>query len=278
VKTMEDYDRVRKLHFKDGLSQRQIAEKEKIARQTVKKMIELSAPPGYRFKKEPERPVLGPFIPIIDAMIKSDRPPTPKKQRHTTKRIFDRLSGEYGYRGGYTQVREYVALTKQRKKEAFIPLEFGPGEAQVDWGESRIDHQSERLVGHMFIMTLPFSNARFVACFPRETLEFFLEGHTRAFEYFGGVPRRITYDNLKLAVTKVGCGRRRELNVTFEDFARHYLFDPAFCNVAHGNEKGHVEKGVDWARKNLFVPVPTLDGWGLSMSGWPNAVAPDLWK
>lgn len=114
----------------------------------------------------------------------------------------------------------------------------------------------------MFVMTLPFSNARFVACFPRETLEFFLEGHRRGFEFFGGVPRRITYDNLRSAVTKVGRGRRRELNVTFENFARHYLYDPAFCNVARGNEKGHVEKGVDWARKNLFVPVPQFDDWG----------------
>jgi hypothetical protein len=132
----------------------------------------------------------------------------------------------------------------------------------VDWGEAKVDFDGERRSARLFIMTLPFSNARFVACFPCETLEFFVEGHRRAFEFFGGVPRRIVYDNLKAAVTKVGRGRRRELNVTFEDFARHYLFEPAFCNVARGNEKGHVEKGVDFARKNLFVPVPELADWG----------------
>ena len=262
MKTMEDYDRIRELHFKEELSQRQIAKKEKIARQTVKKMIELSAPPGYQRENQAERPILGPFLPIIDAILESDKPPTPKKQRHTAKRIFDRLRDEYDYPGGYTQVREYVALEKEQKKEAFVPLQFDPGEAQVDWGECKIDYEDERQSARMFIMTLPFSNARFVACFPRETLEFFLEGHRRAFEFFGGVPRRITYDNLKAAVTKVGRGRRRDLNITFEGFAQHYLFDPAFCNVARGNEKGHVEKGVDWARKNFFVPVPQFDDWG----------------
>jgi len=258
---MEDYNRVRALHFKEGLSVREISRRTGFHRSTIRKMIALAAPPGYQRREEPERPVLGPFIPVIDAILKSDRT-APRKQRHTAKRIFDRLREEYAYRGGYTQVREYVAEARGRQKEAFVPLEFGPGEAQVDWAEAQVEYGGEPLTAHIFVMTLPFSDARFAACFPRETLEFFLEGHTRAFEFFGGVPRRIVYDNLKSAVTKVGRGRRRDLNVTFEGFARHYLFDPAFCNVARGNEKGHVEKGVDWSRKNLFVPVPQFDDWG----------------
>ncbi len=259
---MRDYERVRELHFKDGLSHRQIAAKLHIARQTVKKIIELSAPPGYRRRKKPRQPVLGPFIAVIDTILVSDKFERPKL-RHTAKRIFDRLREEYGYAGSYTQVREYVAKVKDLRREAFVPLEFGPGEAQVDWGEAEVEHGGERVRAQMFIMTLPFSNARFVACFPRQTLEFFLEGHVRAFEFLGGVPKRIIYDNLKSAVTKVGRGRRRELNVTFENFARHYLFEPAFCNVARGNEKGHVEKSVYWARKNLFVPVPTCEDWSV---------------
>lgn len=258
---MEEYDRVRALHLKEGLSLREISRRTKFHRETIKKMIALAAPPGYQRRQEAKRPVLGPFIPVIDGILRSDRT-APRKQRHTAKRIFDRLGEEYAYPGGYTQVREYVAEAKGRQKEAFVPLEFGPGEAQVDWAEAQVEYAGERLTGHIFVMTLPFSDARFAACFPRETLEFFLEGHRRAFAFFGGVPRRIVYDNLKLAVTKVGCGRRRDLNVTFEDFARHYLFDPDFCNVAQGHEKGHVEKGVDWARKNLFVPVPKFEDWG----------------
>lgn len=261
MKTMEDYDRVRALHFKKGLSVREISRRTGFHRSTVTKMIELGAPPGYRRKQEPKRPVLGPFIPIIDAILNSDRS-APRKQRHTATRIFERLKEEYDYPGGHTQVRQYVAQAKRRRQEAFVPLEFGPGEAQVDWAEAQVDHAGARLTGHMFVMALPFSDARFAACFPRETLEFFLEGHRRAFEFLGGVPRRIVYDNLKSAVTKVGRGRRRDLNVTFEDFSRHYLFDPDFCNVAQAHEKGHVEKGVDWARKNLFVPVPRFDNWG----------------
>jgi len=260
VKTMEDYDRARRLYFKEGLSQRKIAERMEISRPTVRKMIALGAPPGYRRKEEPKRPVLGPFIPVIDAILSSDRT-SPPKQRHTAKRIFEHLKEEYDYPGKYTQVRDYVSQTKERKQEAFVPLEFGPGQAQVDWGESKVEHGGKWLTAHMFVMTLPFSDVRFVACFPRQTLEFFLEGHRRAFEFFGGVPQRIVYDNLKSAVTKVGRGRRRDLNVTFEDFARHYLFDTDFCNVARGNEKGHVENAVNWARKNLFVPVPRVDDW-----------------
>ncbi|MHC4984243.1 MAG: IS21 family transposase [Planctomycetota bacterium] len=258
---MEDYDRVRALHFKDGLSQREISRRTGFHRDTIKKMIGLAAPPGYRRQEEPRRPVLGPFIPIIDAILKADKT-EPRKQRHTAKRIFDRLRDEYDYPGGHTQVRDYVSRVKEHRQEAFVPLQFGPGEAQVDWGEAQIEHQGQRQTGHMFVLTLPFSDTRFVACFPRETLEFFLEGHLRAFEFLGGVPRRLVYDNLKSAVTKVGRGRRRDLNVTFEDFARHYLFDPDFCNVARGNEKGHVENGVNWARRNLFVPVPRFDDWG----------------
>ena len=260
MKPMEDYDRVRALYFKDELSVRDIARRTGFHRSTVRKMIALGAPPGYRRRAEPKRPVLGPFLPVIDAILQADRA-APRKQRHTAKRIFDRLRAEYGYAGGYTQVREAVAEARGRAREAFVPLDFGPGEAQVDWAEAQVEVSGQPLRAHLFVMTLPFSDARFVACFPRETLEFFLEGHRRAFEFFGGVPRRITYDNLKLAVTKVGRGRRRDLNVTFENFSRHYLFEAAFCNVARGNEKGHVEKSVEWARRNLFVPVPPLEDW-----------------
>ena len=266
---MEDYDQARQLYFKEGLSQRKIAERMRISRPTVRKMIALSAPPGYRRKQAPKRPVLGPFIPVIDAILNADKA-APPKQRHTAKRIFDRLKNEYAYPGKYTQVRDYVSQAKKRKQEAFVPLEFGPGEAQVDWGEAvAYDDTREppkkqsvhtRKV-YVFVMTLPHSDARFVAAFPRQTQEFFLEGHRRAFEFFGGVPRRIVYDNLKSAVTKVPRGRRRHLNKTFQQFCEHYLFEPAFCNVARGNEKGHVENGVKWTQRNLFVPPPRFSDW-----------------
>ena len=266
---MQEHNEVRRLFYIEGLSLRAISRETGFHRDTIQRIVSEGGPPEYRRKCEPRRPVLGPFIPVIDEMLKQDRH-APPKQRHTAQRIFDRLREEYGYPGGYTQVRQYVAQGRDLEKEAFVPLEFGPGEAQVDWGEAvAFDETREppenasvqqRKV-YIFVMTLPFSDARFVAAFPRQTQEFFFEGHRLAFQFFGGVPKRLVYDNLKSAVTKVLRGRRRQLNETFAQFCEHYLFEPAFCNVARGNEKGHVENGVKWAQQNLFVPPPRFSDW-----------------
>jgi hypothetical protein len=113
----------------------------------------------------------------------------------------------------------------------------------------------------LFVLTLPWSNVRFVMAFPRQTQEFFFEGHVRAFEFLGGVPARIIYDNLRAAVQKVLRGRERELNKTFAAFSDHFLFEPSFCNPGRGNEKGHVEGGVKWAQRRLMTPVPEFRDW-----------------
>ena len=263
---MEERHDVRRRHYIEGKSLRAIARETGFHRDTIKRMVSEGGPAEYRRRDEPERPVLGPFIPVIDEILKQDRQ-APPKQRHTAQRIFDRLKEEPGYAGGYTQVREYVAQARALQQEAYVPLEFGPGEAQVDWGEVVVfDQTHEAPEGaavrsctvYAFVMTLPFSDARFVATFPRETQEFFLEGHRLAFAFFEGVPRRIVYDNLKSAVRKVLRGRGRHLNATFQRFCDHYLLEPAFCNVAWGNEKGSVENGVKWAEQNLLAPPPRL--------------------
>jgi transposase len=257
---MEEHIEVRRLRHVEGLSVRAIARATGFHRSTVQKIL-ASGGPLYRRGAPAARPVLGPFTGVIDAILEADRRARPK-QRHTAQRIFDRLREEHGYRGGYTQVRDYVAQARNLRRQAFVPLEFGPGEAQVDWGEAWVvDGIGAERKAHVFVMTLPFSDARFAAAFPRETLEFFLEGHERAFRFFGGVLRRIVYDNLTLAVTKVGRGRRRDRNRQFDGFARRHLFVPAFCNVAQAHEKGHVENGVGWARRNLFVPQPAFSDW-----------------
>lgn len=243
---------------------RAIARSTGFHRATVAKILaENSAGPVYRRRGRPRgRPKLGPFLGVIEAMLDSDRQ-APRKQRHTAKRIFERLRDEHGYRGCVSQVRAYVAQARNLRQAAFVPLQFGPGEAQVDWGEAWVlDADGAERKAHLFVMTFPFSDARFVAAFPRESLEFFLEGHVRGFRFFGGVPRRIVYDNLRSAVAKVGRGHRRQLSPAFESFAARHLFTPAFCNVAQGHEKGHVENGVGWARRNLFVPRPQLADWG----------------
>jgi transposase len=253
----------------EGKTLRAISRETGIHRTTIKRILAEGGPSEYTRKRPVRRPILGPFLPVIDQILKDDHQ-APRKQRHSGKRIFDRLKQEHGYPGGYTQVRQYVAEVRLRTKEAFIPLEFGPGEAQVDWGEAfAFDLTGEPPEGarirsrkvYLFILTLPFSAARFVAAFPRQTQEFFLEGHRLAFEFFGGCPKRIVYDNLKSAVTKVLRGRQREMNTTFKEFCERHLFEPAFCNVARGNEKGNVENGVKWARNNLFVPPPRFSDW-----------------
>lgn len=257
---MEDYIRVRRMHFDEGFSVRAISRKTGLHRKTVQKLIIQGVAPGYRQEASRPRPRLGPFLPRIDLILAQDKQ-APPKQRHTAQRIFDRLRQEWGYTGGYTQVKEYIRQTRQRQQEAYVPLAWPPGQAQVDWGEAWVIQEGLPLKAQLFVMTLPFSDARFVASFPRASLEFFLEGHRLAFAFFGGVPARIVYDNLKSAVTKVGRGRRRDLNATFEQFAEQCLFTAAFCNVARGNEKGHVENGVGWVRRNLFVPQPIVGDW-----------------
>jgi len=267
---MEDYIKVRRLRYDEKLSLHEISRKTGIHRQTIRKILELGAPPGYQRKKQPHRPVLGPYVGVIDTILRQDQlPGVPRKQRHTAKRIFDRLQEEYGYPGGYTQVKGYVCQAKLRMKEAYVPLAHKPGEAQVDWGEAFLFNCGQRRKVYLFVMTLPFSDGRFVAGFPRDTLEFFLEGHRRAFEFFGGVSRRLIYDNLKSAVTKVGRGHERTTNTTFQKFLDYHLIDARFCNVARGNEKGHVENGVGWARRNLLTPMPELRD-GDQRSGWES--------
>jgi len=269
VKTMKERNEVRRLFHIEGKSLRAISRETGVHRTTVKKILTEGGPVAYQRQKEPGCPVLGPYKPIIDEMLDQDVR-LPRKQRHTSARILERLRQEHDYPGGYTQVREYVAQARILRKGAYVPLEFGPGEAQVDWGQAvAFDETREppenasaqpRTV-YLFVMTLPFSDARFVAAFPRQTQEFFFEGHRLAFEFFGAVPRRIVYDNLKSAVTKVLRGRNRTLNLTFQEFSDRYLFEPAFCSIGRGNEKGHVENGVKWAQRNLFVPPPRFSDW-----------------
>jgi transposase len=259
VKNMEEYIEVRRLAA-EGLSQRAIALKTGLHRRTVRKILELKAPPGYRRRQPAARPVLGPYIGVIDAILQRDKG-APKKQRHTAQRIFDRLREEYGYQGGHTQVREYVREAREQSREAFVPLSHDPGGAQADWGEAFVRDGGARRKVYVFMMTLPFSDTRFAACFPRATLEFFLEGHRKAFEFFGGVPRKIVYDNLRSAVTQILRGRGRKLNAEFARFLAYHLIEARFCNAGRGNEKGHVENGVGWARRNLLTPLPQFSDW-----------------
>jgi transposase len=175
-------------------------------------------------------------------------------------RIYRRLRDEHGYAGGLTVVKDAVRAWRGRNAEVFVPLAHPPGEAQADFGEAEVTLDGRPTKVALFVMTLPYSDALFVRAFPRECTEAFLEGHVRAFEFFGGVPRRISYDNLKIAVARITGGRGRVVTREFQRLKSHHLFEAHFCLVRRPNEKGHVETLVGYARRNFLVPVPAVSG------------------
>src|SRR4029077_11260287 len=175
---------------------------------TLTKILSHAEPPGFRLKAPRAKPKLGPFLPIIHAILEADRT-APRKQRHTAERIFQRLRDEHGYAGCASIVRAAVAEWKQDRVEVFVPLAHPPGEAQVDFGQAEVVIAGERGTAAFFVMTLPHSDAFFVRAYPKECTETFQDGHVRAAEYFGGVPTRISYDNSKIAVAALTGARGR---------------------------------------------------------------------
>jgi len=163
-----------------------------------------------------------------------------------------------GFTGGYTIVKDAVRHIKKTSKEVFMPLSQRPGEAQVDFGHALANFNGTLKKVVFFVMSLVHSDAMFVMAFPRECTEAFLEAHFRAFEYFGFVPRRISYDNTRVAITKILTGHKRKHTAEFKRLISHYLFEPHFCNVRRPNEKGIVEGSVKYSRQNFMVPVPQV--------------------
>jgi transposase len=237
---VEKYAAVRRFVIVEGNSQRAAARVFGISRTTVDKMCTYSAPPGYQRTKPPAKPKLDPFIPIIDAILKADAE-APKKQRHTAKRIFERIRDEHGYDGGYTIVADYVRAARQHRSEKFVPLHHPPGHAQVDFGEAIGIIGGERRKLHVFFMDLPYSDAAFMKAYPAETTEAFLDGHVSALAFFGGVPQSILYDNTKLAVARICGDGTRERTRAFTGLISHYLFRDRFGRPGKGNDKGKVK-------------------------------------
>ena len=160
------------------------------------------SPPGYRRQDPPRRPKLEPFTGVIDAILEADHQ-VPRKQRHTAKRIFERLRDEHGFDDGYTTVKDYVREHRRRTQEMFVPLSHPPGHAQCDFGEAvAVIAGMERKV-HYLVLDLPHSDGCFMKAYPAETTEAFLDGHVSAFAFLGGVPQSILYDNTRLAVDRI---------------------------------------------------------------------------
>ena len=157
-------------------------------RDTVRKMLEYSVPPGYRRQSPPHRPKLERFTGVIDRILESDLS-VPRKQRHTAKRIFERLRDEHGFGGQYTSVKDYVREHRRRSQEMFVPLSHSPGHAQCDFGEARVIIGGVEQKAHYFVLDLPHSDGCFVKAYPAETTEAFLDGHVSALSFLGGCPR-----------------------------------------------------------------------------------------
>jgi transposase len=255
---MEQWTEIRRRVLVEGLSKRQACKQFAINWKTLQKILTNEEPPGYRRVKPPRRPTIEPVVPVIRQILEADTK-APKKQRHTAKRIWERLRDEHGFRGGYTSVKDAVREWTVGRKEVFLPLTHPPGEAQVDFGFAKVALAGVETDVAVFVMSLPYADAVYVQVFPRECTETFQEGHVRAFGFWGGVPARIAYDNSKAAVAKIVGPRERELTHEFLRLKSHYLFASHFCLVRRPNEKGHVERLVEYARSNFLVPVPAAD-------------------
>lgn len=253
---MEDYARIRHAFHVEGKPIREIARELGCSRYTVRKAIVTAQPPGYRLTAARPAPALGSWKARIDALL-VESATMPRKQRFTAHRIYDLIRGE-GYAGGESTVRAYVGQRRPnpaRPPERFVPLVFDPGEAaEADWGEAEVELAGELVIVQYFAVRLCYSRRIFVRAYPTQKQESFLDAHVGAFAFFGGVPRAIIYDNLKTAVRVVLTGRSRVEQQKFTVFRSHYLFEGRYCTPGQGHEKGGIEGGIGFVRRNFFTP------------------------
>jgi transposase len=257
---MELWSEIRRRVLSGELSRRQAGAEYRLNFRTIAKIVQQPEPKPYRQGQPRDKPTLGPFLPFIHQILEDDQH-APPKQRHTARRIYERLRDEHDYPGCASIVRAAIAAIKQSQAEVFVPLLHPPGTAQCDFGRADVMVAGVRHKAALFVLTLPHSNARFGCLFPRECTEAFHDGHARAFTFFGGVPTRISYDNSKLAVAKFTGPNERRLTQEFLRLQSHFAFAAHFCRVRQAHEKGHVENGVGYVRRNFLVPVPQADSW-----------------
>lgn len=206
---MEVYARVRRAVQVDGMSVRRAAREFGLSRKRIRKVRAFSVPPGYQRTKPVAGPKLGPWLGVVDQILENDES-QPKKQRHTARRIYDRLQAEHSFTGGYRIVKDSVRDARLRHKEVWVPLAHPPGDAQADFGEALVVIGGVEQKGHFLCVDLPHSDDSFVGMFPAENTEAFGEGHHQAFAYLGGVPRTMLYDNTSIAVQQItGDGERK---------------------------------------------------------------------
>jgi transposase len=261
---VEQFEQIRRDHEREGLSIRALAARHGVHRRAVRQALASPVPPARRSPQGRPAPKLGEYRAVIDAWLLADRE-APRKQRHTAKRIHQRLVDEHGADVAEVTVRQYVRARKRQLgwpvADVFVPQHHEPGAtAEVDWGEAEVDLAGERVTVHLFVMRASFSGTVFCQASPVETQQAFLELHVQALEWFGGVFAQVRYDNLKSAVKQVLKGRRRVESDRFVALRSHYLFESQFTTpgIEGAHEKGGVEGEVGRFRRNHLVPVPSL--------------------
>jgi transposase len=257
---VESYAAVRRFVFVEGHSRRQAARVFGLNRETVAKMCRFSLPPGYTRTKPAGKPKLGPLLPVIDAMLEADRT-APAKQRHTAKRIFERLRDEHGFAGGYTVVKDYVRISRARGRETFVPLAHPPGhQLQIDFGEVRVWIGDERVRAHLFVATLGYR--MHIQPSIRERQADWFEGMEGAFPRFGCVPAEVLVDNVKALVEHHDAATREvRFNARLHAFARYWCFSPRACVPYRARTKGKDERGVGYVKRNA-VAGRRFASWG----------------
>lgn len=260
---MAQFHNIKFLKEVEGLSQRQIATKLGISRNTVSKYLKENTAPTTVLRKniygtKDYSPETKRVIPIIDQWLEDDQKHW-NKQKHTAIKIYKRLVEEYNFKGSASNIRKIVAKRRKEIQEVFIPLDFQLGhQFQFDWGEADIILQGQTQRIYIFCVQLSASRMRFVRAYLHEKQEAFLDGFVHAFEFLGGVPTEGLLDNLKTAVQKILHGRDRLEQESFIGLQAHYVFKAEFCNPARGNEKGRVEGTVGYVRRNALVPYPEV--------------------
>ncbi len=258
---VEIYNVIRKLTI-EGMSQRAIAKKLGVSRQTVKKYGEGDTVPGNRKQYDRRAGVVtADVIKFIESCFEEDENEGLSKQKHTAKRIYDRLVKEKNFKGSESTIRRTVRSLRSAHavpSKAMMPLYYAPGEAmQIDWGVATVYLDELKTKLNIFSARLCYSCDIFVVAYKAANEESFLEAQQLAFEYFGGIPRRVIFDNAKVGV-KEGFGLYAKPQARYFSFSAHYSFDLDFCNPAKGNEKGLVENLVGYSRRNFLVPVPHM--------------------
>ncbi|HVL68899.1 MAG TPA: IS21 family transposase [Vicinamibacterales bacterium] len=240
----------------EGRSQRQVARELGIARETVRKYLTESIPVRKETRAR-ARPVWETVRTRVEQLLAESAQWTGGKQRLTATRLHELLHGE-GHRVGVTMIKEAVAEWKRQRREVFVPLTYRPGDlAEVDFFEVLVDLDGVRRKAWLFLMRLMDSGRDFAWIYERQDQISFLDGHVRAFAHFAGVPARLAYDNLRLAVVRILVGGERALTARFAALASHYLFEPCFCRPGEGHDKGGVEARGQAIRRQVLVPIPS---------------------